>query len=139
MHFFFKISIVIFLLTSFESYAAPSNSYTSSINVCDSTSSMSTSTITNRDSCVDYSKGFTFAVLADTHQGSFDYAKKDLINSINDINNNPNIQLVVIAGDITEFGTDNEILQSRERLYGRVRSQKEENLLGLQMIRKFSL
>lgn len=55
------------------------------------------------------SKVFSFAVLADTHLGSFDYALDDLNMAIDDINRNPDIAFVVIAGDITEFGTDKEI------------------------------
>jgi len=51
----------------------------------------------------------TFAVLADTHLGSFAYALDDLNMAIDDINRNPDIAFVVIAGDITEFGTDKEI------------------------------
>ena len=51
----------------------------------------------------------TFAVLADTHLGSFAYALDDINMAIDDINRNSNIAFVVVAGDITEFGTDKEI------------------------------
>ncbi|MDD4819840.1 MAG: metallophosphoesterase [Flavobacteriales bacterium] len=59
-------------------------------------------------------KKITFAVLSDTHLGSFDYAIKDLNEAIADINQNPDIDLVIVSGDITEFGTDSEILGTKK-------------------------
>lgn len=57
-----------------------------------------------------------FAVLSDTHLGSFAYALDDLNKAIDDINANPDIQFVIVSGDITEFGTDSEIEGTREVL-----------------------
>ena len=59
-------------------------------------------------------KKITFAVLSDTHLGSFAYALDDLEKAIADINANPDIDLVIISGDITEFGTDGEIMGLRK-------------------------
>ena len=61
-------------------------------------------------------KKITFAVLSDTHLGSFDYAIKDLNEAIADINQNPDIDLVIVSGDITEFGTDSEIMGTKNVL-----------------------
>ena len=59
---------------------------------------------------------FTFAVLSDTHLGSFAYALDDIHLAIDDINRNPDIAFVIITGDITEFGTDKEIEATRNVL-----------------------
>ena len=61
-------------------------------------------------------KKIEFAVLSDTHLGSFAYALDDLNKAIDDINANPDIQFVIVSGDITEFGTDSEIEGTREVL-----------------------
>lgn len=61
-------------------------------------------------------KKITFAVLSDTHLGSFAYALDDLEKAIADINANPDIDLVIISGDITEFGTDDEIMGTKKVL-----------------------
>ena len=62
-------------------------------------------------------KKITFAVLSDTHLGSFAYALDDLEKAIADINANPDIDLVIISGDITEFGTDDEIMVEPMTIY----------------------
>jgi outer membrane protein assembly factor BamB/predicted phosphodiesterase len=49
-----------------------------------------------------------FVHLSDTHIGS-QTAADDLRRTVKDINENTAIQFVVISGDITEFGSDNEI------------------------------
>lgn len=61
-------------------------------------------------------KKICFAVLSDTHLGSFAYALDDLNKAIDDINTRPDIQFVIISGDITEFGTDQEIEGTRQVL-----------------------
>ena len=66
--------------------------------------------------CLSYTPTLTFAVLSDTHLGSFDYAWDDINQAIDDINRNPDIAFVVVAGDITEFGTDKEIEATRSVL-----------------------
>lgn len=57
-----------------------------------------------------------FAVLSDTHLGSFAYALDDLNRAIDDINADSSIEFVIISGDITEFGTDSEIEGTRQVL-----------------------
>ncbi len=51
---------------------------------------------------------FTFAFLSDTHIGSLT-AEEDLRRTVRNINADPSIAFVVITGDITEFGSDDEL------------------------------
>lgn len=53
-------------------------------------------------------EALTFVHLSDTHVGSSTGAE-DLRRTVKDINENAAIQFVVITGDITEFGADEEI------------------------------
>ncbi|MFC0775597.1 outer membrane protein assembly factor BamB family protein [Terrimonas alba] len=57
----------------------------------------------------------TFVHLSDTHIGSATGAE-DLRRTVKDINENPTIQFVVISGDITEFGSDEEIKLAKQIL-----------------------
>ena len=57
-----------------------------------------------------------FAVLADTHVGSYASATQDLRDAIADINSQSDIDFIIIAGDITEFGTDEEIMAVKKEL-----------------------
>ena len=50
-----------------------------------------------------------FAYLADIHIAEGGTAVEDIIQSVKDINNQKDIQFVILAGDITEFGSDEEI------------------------------
>ena len=53
---------------------------------------------------------FRFAFLSDTHIGSPDgKAEEDLRRTVQDINNSTDIDFVVITGDITELGTNEEL------------------------------
>ncbi len=62
-------------------------------------------------------KPFRFAFLSDTHIGSPNgNADEDLRRTVNDINNSNDIDFVVITGDITELGT-NEELPRAKRLF----------------------
>ncbi len=55
-------------------------------------------------------KPFRFAFISDTHIGSPDgKAEEDLRRTVNDINSKNNIDFVVITGDITELGTNDEL------------------------------
>src|SRR6476620_5007970 len=64
---------------------------------------------------------FRFAFLSDTHIGSPNgSAEEDLRRSIADINNMKDIAFVVITGDITELGT-NEELKLAKRLFDSLR------------------
>ncbi|RYG23544.1 MAG: metallophosphoesterase, partial [Chitinophagaceae bacterium] len=57
----------------------------------------------------------TFVHLSDTHIGSSTGAE-DLRRTVKDINENTAIQFVVITGDITEFGADEEIKLAKQIL-----------------------
>lgn len=60
-------------------------------------------------------KAFRFAFLSDTHIGSPDgKAEEDLRRTIEDINQMTDISFVVITGDITELGTNEEIKRAKE-------------------------
>ena len=54
-----------------------------------------------------------FAHVTDTHIGSQTSAE-DLALTIDDINRQPDIDFVLLTGDITEFGSDEELLQARK-------------------------
>ena len=59
-------------------------------------------------------KPFRLAFISDTHIGSPDgKAEEDLERTISDINQQKNIELVVITGDITELGTDAQLLKAK--------------------------
>lgn len=53
-------------------------------------------------------KAFTFAHVSDTHIGN-ETAAEDLRRTVKDINAHPEIRFVIISGDITEFGADEEL------------------------------
>ena len=59
-----------------------------------------------QDSC---RRPFSFAYLADIHIAENTNRIDDAITCVNDINNQSQIKFVIIAGDITEFGADEEI------------------------------
>lgn len=61
------------------------------------------------------SKSFTFAHISDTHIGS-ENADEDLRISVEDINNNPDIEFVIHTGDVTEFGSDSELYLAKKIL-----------------------
>ncbi len=60
-------------------------------------------------------KPFRFAFLSDTHIGSPDgKAEEDLRRTVNDINSRNDIDFVVITGDITELGTNEELPRAKK-------------------------
>ncbi len=62
---------------------------------------------------------FRFAFISDTHIGSPDgKAEEDLRRTVADINQMTDIAFVVLTGDITELGTDDEIKRAKEILNG---------------------
>lgn len=62
-------------------------------------------------------KPFRFAFLSDTHIGSPNgAAEEDLRRTVADINQMTDIAFVIITGDITELGTDEQIKTAREIL-----------------------
>jgi outer membrane protein assembly factor BamB/predicted phosphodiesterase len=64
-------------------------------------------------------KSFRFAFISDTHIGSPDgKAEEDLKRTVADINTMSDISFVVITGDITELGTDDEIHRAKQILDG---------------------
>jgi len=62
-------------------------------------------------------KPFRFAFISDTHIGSPDgKAEEDLRRTVADINQMTDIAFVVLTGDITELGTNDEIKRAKEIL-----------------------
>lgn len=60
-------------------------------------------------------KPFRFAFISDTHIGSPDgKADEDLRRTINNINSNNDVDFVVITGDITELGTNEELPRAKK-------------------------
>jgi len=53
-------------------------------------------------------QSFKFAHVSDTHIGG-NTAAEDLRRTVKDINENPEIKFVIVSGDITEFGSDEEL------------------------------
>jgi rhamnogalacturonyl hydrolase YesR/outer membrane protein assembly factor BamB/predicted phosphodiesterase len=60
---------------------------------------------------------FQFALVSDTHIGGIG-ADKDLTRTVNDINANDSLAFVIISGDVTEFGSDRELLLAKQILDG---------------------
>lgn len=59
-------------------------------------------------------KPFRFAFISDTHIGSPNGgAEEDLLRTVRDINAQGDIAFVVITGDITELGTNNELKEAK--------------------------
>ncbi|NML40874.1 PQQ-binding-like beta-propeller repeat protein [Chitinophaga sp. G-6-1-13] len=58
---------------------------------------------------------FKFALMTDIHVGS-DHAAEDVQRSVADINQDPSIAFVIISGDITEFGADEELKLAKRLL-----------------------
>lgn len=56
-----------------------------------------------------------FAHITDTHVGS-NLAAEDLMRTVADINSQPDIDFVILSGDVTEFGSDEELLQAKQIL-----------------------
>ena len=56
-----------------------------------------------------YQSEFTFAYMSDVHIALGGKSVEDAEACVRDINANPNIAFSILAGDITEFGTDEEI------------------------------
>ncbi|QNL48500.1 PQQ-binding-like beta-propeller repeat protein [Olivibacter sp. SDN3] len=62
-----------------------------------------------------HAQHFKFAHVTDTHIGSKTGAE-DLRRTIKDINQNNEIQFIIISGDITEFGSDEELTLAKQIL-----------------------
>ncbi len=60
---------------------------------------------------------FSFALVTDTHVGSTN-ADDDLRATVNDINLNDSIAFVIVSGDVTEFGSDSELMLAKDILDG---------------------
>ncbi|MEN6456440.1 MAG: PQQ-binding-like beta-propeller repeat protein [Prolixibacteraceae bacterium] len=54
-----------------------------------------------------------FAHITDTHIGS-NLADEDLLRTVADINARPDISFVILSGDVTEFGSDEELLKAKQ-------------------------
>jgi len=59
---------------------------------------------------------FKFAHVSDTHVGSSPTAVEDLRSTVRDINADTSLRFVVITGDITEFGADDELALAKKVL-----------------------
>ena len=57
---------------------------------------------------------FKFAYLADIHVDAGTLSVEDLESSVTDINSQKDIDFAIFAGDITEFGSDEEIMKAKE-------------------------
>jgi len=60
-------------------------------------------------------KPWKFAHVTDTHVGS-ETGAEDLKRTVHDINNNPELEFVILTGDVTEFGADKELRLSKSIL-----------------------
>ena len=58
---------------------------------------------------------FSFALITDTHIGSGS-ADEDLRRTVEDINDIDSVVFVIVAGDVTEFGSDAELLLAKKIL-----------------------
>ena len=58
---------------------------------------------------------FSFALVTDTHIGG-ESADEDLMRTVNDINLTDSLAFVIISGDVTEFGSDEELRKAKEIL-----------------------
>ncbi|MRR18790.1 metallophosphoesterase [bacterium] len=58
---------------------------------------------------------FSFAMITDTHIGGAG-ADEDLRRTVNDINTIDSLSFVIISGDVTEFGSDSELLLAKQIL-----------------------
>ncbi len=62
-----------------------------------------------------YAQSFQFAHVTDTHIGG-STGVEDLRNTIADINANPGLDFVILSGDVTEFGSDEELALAKRML-----------------------
>ena len=60
-------------------------------------------------------KPFKFALITDTHIGNPNN-NEDLVRTVNDINSMPEIAFVIVSGDVTEFGSFDEITRAKQIL-----------------------
>lgn len=58
---------------------------------------------------------FRFAHVTDTHVGGSTGAE-DLRRTVADINTNPDLDFVILSGDVTEFGSDEELVLAKQML-----------------------
>ncbi len=57
-------------------------------------------------------EAFKFALITDTHIGSPDN-NEDLFRTVKDINSQKDIAFVIVSGDVTEFGSYNELRMAK--------------------------
>lgn len=60
-------------------------------------------------------QAFRFAHVTDTHVGGSTGAE-DLLRTVDDINGQPDIDFVILSGDVTEFGSRDELLEAKSIL-----------------------
>ena len=59
-----------------------------------------------------------FAFVTDTHVGAPETAAEDLQRTVNDINTLPDIDFVVFTGDVTDYGSDQELAEAKHIING---------------------
>ncbi|RZL57781.1 MAG: metallophosphoesterase, partial [Pedobacter sp.] len=62
-----------------------------------------------------FAQNFKYAFVSDTHIGSAN-ADEDLRRTVADINSQPDLEFIIITGDITEMGTNEELKLAKEIL-----------------------
>jgi len=62
-----------------------------------------------------YAQPFQFAHVTDTHVGGVT-GTDDLRRTVADINANPSLDFVILSGDVTEFGSDEELRLAKQIL-----------------------
>lgn len=62
-----------------------------------------------------FAQNFKYAFVSDTHIGSAN-ADEDLRRTVDDINSQPDLEFIIITGDITEMGTNEELKLAKEIL-----------------------
>jgi outer membrane protein assembly factor BamB/Icc-related predicted phosphoesterase len=60
-----------------------------------------------------HAQSLRFAHITDTHVGS-NLAAEDLIRTVDDVNRLSDVDFVILSGDVTEFGSDEELLQAKQ-------------------------
>lgn len=65
-----------------------------------------------------FAQPIRFAFVTDTHVGAPETAAEDLQRTVNDINALPDLDFVVVTGDITDFGTEQELTTAKRILDG---------------------
>lgn len=63
--------------------------------------------------CQNRFEPFRFALVTDTHIGGSVENEEDLRRTVEDINADPDLAFVILSGDVTEFGSDEELTRAK--------------------------